>query len=378
MLEVDPIIPSTWTYFTLENVPYHDHLITIRYDKTGSHYNNGTGLTVYLNGAFLHNNATGTYTLVVLPNSSSSDSQASTPMDVNVAASPFGIAGIGAWPRAKATFSGNLDDPAKAIDGYLFYDESPDNRWSNVGSKNAKDTLTIQLARPRNLTGVALAIYEGAVASTTASGTAACPASIVITDDTGNQLANIQSFSSQCIANDINVINFKSEVTISEINITFESQSGSAVGIAEVQLWTEANTGPFYFAADALPSTAALQHVDIKTASKIVFDPDNAKMTSNGAVMAPSSAKSDMVFSGIFSPNDDIVSLGLRYKNNGTNSPVISVMVNQVAAGTLTLPGTKSAYATVALNKVSLLRGTNFVILSGGGDGVFVEGLEVM
>lgn len=50
MVDVRPLVPDTWDYFCLDAVPYHGHLLTIFYDKTGQHYHRGTGLSVLSDG----------------------------------------------------------------------------------------------------------------------------------------------------------------------------------------------------------------------------------------------------------------------------------------------------------------------------------------
>ena len=48
---VNPLIPDgVWDYFCLENVLYHGQKITVVYDKTGTKYNKGKGLSLFING----------------------------------------------------------------------------------------------------------------------------------------------------------------------------------------------------------------------------------------------------------------------------------------------------------------------------------------
>jgi len=50
-LEVNPLLPQgKWDWFCLDNVLYHGKIITIIWDKTGSKYKKGKGLTVWVNG----------------------------------------------------------------------------------------------------------------------------------------------------------------------------------------------------------------------------------------------------------------------------------------------------------------------------------------
>lgn len=48
---VNPLLPAgVWSYFALDGLPYHGHLLTIVYDRTGRHYHVGRGLTLFIDG----------------------------------------------------------------------------------------------------------------------------------------------------------------------------------------------------------------------------------------------------------------------------------------------------------------------------------------
>lgn len=50
-IEVNPLIPADkWEYFCLDNVSYHGRNITIIWDKYGSRYHHGNGLTILVDG----------------------------------------------------------------------------------------------------------------------------------------------------------------------------------------------------------------------------------------------------------------------------------------------------------------------------------------
>ena len=50
-LILHPQLPaSEWSYFAIDGLPYHGHLLTIVYDETGEHFHRGRGLTVYVDG----------------------------------------------------------------------------------------------------------------------------------------------------------------------------------------------------------------------------------------------------------------------------------------------------------------------------------------
>jgi hypothetical protein len=51
VIEVNPLIPQEkWDWFCLDNVLYHGNILTIIWDKDGSHYKKGQGLQVLING----------------------------------------------------------------------------------------------------------------------------------------------------------------------------------------------------------------------------------------------------------------------------------------------------------------------------------------
>lgn len=51
-LVVHPLLPSDqWAYFALDGLPYHGHLLTVFYDRDGTHYHRGRGLQVFCDGS---------------------------------------------------------------------------------------------------------------------------------------------------------------------------------------------------------------------------------------------------------------------------------------------------------------------------------------
>lgn len=51
VLEINPLLPAgKWDWFCLDNILYHGKMITIIWDKTGSKYKKGKGLSVWVNG----------------------------------------------------------------------------------------------------------------------------------------------------------------------------------------------------------------------------------------------------------------------------------------------------------------------------------------
>lgn len=55
-LIIEPLIPADyWDWFCLDNVKYHDRIITIIWDRDGSKYQKGKGFLVFVDGKLSHN-----------------------------------------------------------------------------------------------------------------------------------------------------------------------------------------------------------------------------------------------------------------------------------------------------------------------------------
>jgi hypothetical protein len=50
VVEVNPLVPATWDYFCLDQIPYHGRELTILWDKTGDRYHRGKGLRLLSEG----------------------------------------------------------------------------------------------------------------------------------------------------------------------------------------------------------------------------------------------------------------------------------------------------------------------------------------
>jgi hypothetical protein len=179
-------------------------------------------------------------------------------------------------------------------------------------------------------------------------------------------LADIADFASKCLPNDKNIVVFDSEAETDTVNINFTPQHNLAVGVCEVEIWVPANTGDFYYAADALAQGDM----------NVVFD-SSSTVTSNGAVLAQYSSSSEIDFSGIYSANGGSVDMRISFKYNGTSKLNLGASVNQFPAGNVTLQSTNgSGYEHATLNDIKLWKGTNFVTIYGR-EGLFIEGLGV-
>ncbi|KAI1340327.1 Six-hairpin glycosidase-like protein [Xylariaceae sp. FL0016] len=341
-LRISPIIPENWTFFALENVAYHGHLVTVLYDKDGSRYNAGKAMSVFVDGFKVYSGDKQDVTVPIPPPILPGDAP------INIAANPTGP---GQYPMANATFTNAGDYYFKAIDGVLYYDEIPDNRWTNYGSPDVNDTLTVTFARPRNVSSVSLALYADIVRG----GSIDVPASIEIYGSQG--LITAMDNSTQLVRNDVNTITFPETVETTFLAVNMYRRSADRyVGVCELEVWVPAEKGPVYYAVDAFLTGAE---------TRVVFDNSSAA-TANGAVVGGLRSDSNVAFSGIVS-DGDTKALTLSYANAGNSSVSLSIDVNQVPTTYFALRPSKGKYAT-AVAHVKLAVGKNYVSLRGGSD----------
>jgi len=97
-LVLQPLVPSNWSYFLIENLPYHGSLLTFVWDQDGTHYsagsygNSSSGFSIYSNGTLFHNQKTLGAVNVTLPFNTSEAAQqlAAQPEWQNIIANPNG------------------------------------------------------------------------------------------------------------------------------------------------------------------------------------------------------------------------------------------------------------------------------------------------
>ena len=90
-LVLQPLVPSNWSYFAIENLPYHGTLLTMIWDKDGTHYgNSSTGFSIYSNGTKFHHQKSLGAVNVTLPFKTAEAAQqlASQPEWQNILANP--------------------------------------------------------------------------------------------------------------------------------------------------------------------------------------------------------------------------------------------------------------------------------------------------
>ena len=155
LLIVDPLAPPAWDHFALENTPYHGHNVTVLWDRTGSHYNQGAGLHVYVDGAL---KATQPNLGFLAVDVGQPVTQSNSCGVVDAAANSQRVA-YGTQPFA--SYTSPYDNVWNGVDGVVYREGIPENsRWTSFASPNATDYYGINFQRNVTLSEVRITFYD--------------------------------------------------------------------------------------------------------------------------------------------------------------------------------------------------------------------------
>jgi hypothetical protein len=170
-LKIQPLVPASWNYFALENVPYHGHNITVLWDRTGAQFRQGKGLHVYVDGRLAATSPVVREMSVPLAGPGAGAAQAADFDDL--AANVYGQGS----PRAFASASGSGTSPADATDGQVTYDDSQQpSEWTDCGAPGPDSYLGVDFGAAVPVSEVRLYTWSDAGQG----GTVAAPASFQV------------------------------------------------------------------------------------------------------------------------------------------------------------------------------------------------------
>lgn len=229
-LVVNPLAPSSWSHFCLENAAYHGHTITVLWDSTSLSYGQGTGLRVFVDGKLAGTRDTlGPIRITVgptiLPN---------LPSSINIAANGQGFPQL---TKAFASYTFTVDDPARAIDGIIWRTGIPQNsRWTSYNSPNSHDHLGVDLRRNQVVCNVRLFFYDDGDG-------VRIPSTYDLQYWTGNSWATVPGQRRDAVPATSNAetrITFPA-LTTSQLRVVAPNPgSGRGWGLSEFEIWTPA------------------------------------------------------------------------------------------------------------------------------------------
>ena len=227
-LVINPLVPASWNYFGLENVPYHGHNVTVLWDQDGTHYGQGSGLQIWVDDALAESRTElGPLTVTL-----GSDKEQAARAAINIAVNSLRTS-TGTQPSASFTSAFGGDDVWRAIDGTIFRVGIPENtRWTTYASPNKTDWYSITFASPQTLTEVDIDFYDDAAG-------VRLPASYVLQylTETGWSTVPSQTLHGELTANARVPITFPSITSTALRIVVPNSKDGVGWGLSELEVW---------------------------------------------------------------------------------------------------------------------------------------------
>ena len=229
---VNPLVDPSWTYFGLENVAYHGHNLTIIWDKSGTQYNQGQGLTVWVDGVKGDNRQDLGKLTVQVGNTVKQPLN----LQVDIAANPLKF-DQGTQPSASYTSGSGGDTVWGGIDGTILRVALPENsRWTSFGSPNAEDSYKLDFQRSVAFSEVRLYFYDD-------NDGVRVPTKYVLEylgGDGNWQTVPNQQQTGTPANNALVRVQFPA-ISTAQIRITAPNRGGgTGWGLSEVQVWTDA------------------------------------------------------------------------------------------------------------------------------------------
>ena len=227
-LEVNPLAPGKWDWFALDNVRYRGRDVMIVWDRNGTHYGGGAGLSLYVNGRRVARaDSLGRLMAAMGP------APALPPLDrpVNFAVNN----GRGAFPSITASYSAPATPPHYLIDGNIWYHELPPNRWTDEGSGLPAASITLDFGVPRPLERIALYFLDDSTAI-------AAPSAYALQwwhDGTWDEIPGQHRNPAEPVGRRANVVTFDS-LSTSRIRLVLVHRPGRPTGLTEIEAWGRA------------------------------------------------------------------------------------------------------------------------------------------
>ena len=225
---VNPLAPASWRYFALDDLAYHGHRLTILWDRDGTRYHRGAGLTILADGRVLARAPQLGRLAAYLPPGGVPPEQPGAL--VNLAVNN----GHRAFPWTEVSYANPSDPPTYLVDGNYWYHVAPPNRWTTIGSPNARDTITMDLGSPRRLERVVLYLLDDG-----AAGPVRAPSRFTVElwrDGRWTPVPSPRRDPARPAGHRANTVTFAA-VTASRVRVVLVPNDAAPVGLSELEVW---------------------------------------------------------------------------------------------------------------------------------------------
>jgi len=147
-LVINPLIDNSIEYFCLDDVFYHGHKLTVVFDRDGTRYRIGKGLTALVDGK-----RTDLFKIqdkqAIVVGSPIINHSMKQPVDHALNISRQG------YPKPSASINTTPDTSLyQAVDGRIWYFPEITNRWTTLGSTARSDWFAVDFGQPREISSI--------------------------------------------------------------------------------------------------------------------------------------------------------------------------------------------------------------------------------
>ena len=228
-VEVHPLAPPEWGYFALDDVQYHGRRLSILWDRDGTRYGRGPGLTVFADGRPIAHSPRLERIVGRLTAAPATKRDARTLRNVAV------NNGRGGYPWVDVSYAAPATPPTYLVDGNYWYGP-PTNRWTTEGSSHASDTVLVHLGMSRRVQRVTLYILDDGDASPIRA-----PARYEVQawrTDAWVPVSIISQKPGTPEGHRANTTDFQ-PITTSLLRVILHPHAGAGVGLSEVEVWSD-------------------------------------------------------------------------------------------------------------------------------------------
>ncbi|MCY2966859.1 MAG: discoidin domain-containing protein, partial [Planctomycetota bacterium] len=227
--------PAEWDWFALDDVPYQNRRISIVWDRLGTRYGKGQGLSVIADGEVVATSRELARLAVTLPPAKPAQRPATNEVAVNFAVNNDGTY----YPRISASHTAPNTSISKANDGNFWYHPHPPNRWTCEGSPRDTDTVLLEFGVPRAIHTVKLFFLDD---SSEPGGTIRAPRRVELEAWVEERWMPIELEGSQLeqpAGHRANAVHFPT-LSTSKLRATLHHQSPARSGLTEFEAWGDA------------------------------------------------------------------------------------------------------------------------------------------
>ena len=221
---INPSVDSSIHYFCLDDVLYHGHKLTVVYDKDGTTYKTGKGLSVYVDGR----------KKMLIQKDGKPAVNIGKPVLIHSSKEPVNYALnilYKGFPKLSTSVNFSPDTSLyQAIDERIWYFSAITNRWTTYGSKSHNDWYALDFGQTREISTLKLYLY-------TDNKFFFVPVNVTIQYKNNGESTNVKlkpPAGKRLVGNTVNSLNFN-EIVYREIKIIFKH--GKQIAISEIECY---------------------------------------------------------------------------------------------------------------------------------------------